>query len=388
MIKDILSTISRPQEISAMLKLKFSDRFISKTESNHRKNSADYNFSYEILNRVSRSFAVVIQQLPNEIKDAICLFYLILRGLDSIEDDMHLEKEIKIGLLREFYKKLEEPGWNIKGTGDTADYRMLLEHFDKVISAYQQLDSKYRKVISNICMKMGNGMADFIDKEILTKEEYDLYCHYVAGLVGQGLSSLFVHSGLEDPRLERYEYLSNSMGLLLQKTNITRDYFEDIPQGRIFWPKEIWRAYAEDIRDLALYSRERSSISALNDMVADALKHLPDSIRYLSLIEDQQIFRFCAIPQIMAISTLSLLYNNLSVFSKNVKIRKGLAAKYMVYTNDYLSFCAFAFNCISEIQEKLMLSDPNYSLIHSIKEEIHRAVIHHQRQLKNPYYYG
>jgi phytoene/squalene synthetase len=31
---------------------------------------------------------------------------------------------------------------------------------------------------------MGNGMADFIDKEILTVDEYDLYCHYVAGSCG------------------------------------------------------------------------------------------------------------------------------------------------------------------------------------------------------------
>jgi farnesyl-diphosphate farnesyltransferase len=40
-------------------------------------------------------------------------------------------------------------------------------------------------VIQDITKRMGNGMADFIAKqEILTVEEYDLYCHYVAGLVG------------------------------------------------------------------------------------------------------------------------------------------------------------------------------------------------------------
>lgn len=30
------------------------------------------------------------------------------------------------------------------------------------------------------------------------------------------------------------------MGLALQKTNIIRDYLEDINQNRIFWPRDVW----------------------------------------------------------------------------------------------------------------------------------------------------
>lgn len=33
--------------------------------------------------------------------------------------------------------------------------------------------------------------------------------------------------------------LANSMGLFLQKTNIIRDYLEDILEGRVFWPKSV-----------------------------------------------------------------------------------------------------------------------------------------------------
>ena len=43
------------------------------------------------------------------------------------------------------------------------------------------------QVIADITKRMGDGMADFIEKEVLTVKEYDLYCHYVAGLVGIGL---------------------------------------------------------------------------------------------------------------------------------------------------------------------------------------------------------
>ena len=45
--------------------------------------------------------------------------------------------------------------------------------------------------------RMGQGMADFAEKKVTTMAGYDLYCHYVAGLVGYGLSDLFASSGLE-----------------------------------------------------------------------------------------------------------------------------------------------------------------------------------------------
>jgi len=65
----------------------------------------DLRFCYGMLNRVSRSFAVVIQQLPTELRDAICVFYLVLRALDTVEDDMSLSNDIKIPLLRCFHEK-------------------------------------------------------------------------------------------------------------------------------------------------------------------------------------------------------------------------------------------------------------------------------------------
>jgi farnesyl-diphosphate farnesyltransferase len=82
--------------------------------------------------------------------------------------------------------------------------------------------------------------AALCDAGVATIEAYNLYCHYVAGLVGHGLSALFSASGLEDPTLVQEKSISNSMGLFLQKTNIIRDYKEDIEQGRTWWPKEIW----------------------------------------------------------------------------------------------------------------------------------------------------
>jgi farnesyl-diphosphate farnesyltransferase len=83
-------------------------------------------------------------------------------------------------------------------------------------------------------------MCDFAERKVKTIADYNLYCHYVAGLVGIGLSKIFSCSGLEAPEVAKSEALANSMGLFLQKTNIIRDYLEDAVDGRSFWPPEIW----------------------------------------------------------------------------------------------------------------------------------------------------
>lgn len=50
----------------------------------------DDNFKYcdAILGKVSRSFSAVIRQLPPGLSHEILVFYLTLRALDTVEDDM------------------------------------------------------------------------------------------------------------------------------------------------------------------------------------------------------------------------------------------------------------------------------------------------------------
>jgi farnesyl-diphosphate farnesyltransferase len=81
----------------------------------------------------------------------------------------------------------------------TGHYRDLMEQYPLVTEVFLGLDPHFQRVIADICRRMGNGMADFIPQAVDTVEQYNLYCHYVAGLVGVGLSKLFASSG-EPPR--------------------------------------------------------------------------------------------------------------------------------------------------------------------------------------------
>lgn len=182
---------------------------------------------------------------------------------------------------------------------------------------------------------METGMADFAHKAATSSSiylesvsEYDLYCHYVAGLVGEGLTRLWAASGKEAEWLRFQLELSNSMGILLQKTNIIRDVHEDTEENRCFWPKAIWGKYGfEEMKEMLDPANKERAAWVQSGMILDALRHATDALDYLRLLKNQSVFNFCAIPATMAMATLSLCFMNPAMFQRNVKIRKAAAAK-------------------------------------------------------------
>lgn len=317
---------------------------------------------YYFLDMTSRSFSAVIQELSPELRDAVMIFYLVLRGLDTIEDDMTLSLERKLPLLKSFYQVISQEGWCFKENGEKEKDRQLLVEFDVVVEEFNKLKPIYREVITDICKEMGEGMAYYSDESISvnTLADFDKYCHYVAGLVGEGLSKLFANSGLENKRYAELMELSNSMGLFLQKTNIIRDYREDLDDGRIFWPRDIWSKYATDIADLAKPENSEAALNCISEMTCNALEHSIDVLSYLSGLKNQSVFNFCAIPQAMAIATLALVFRNPQVFQRNVKIRKGQACQ-MINRSTNLKYVSEIFiNNIRLIHSKNSPSDPNF----------------------------
>jgi len=348
--------------------------FTSKLPEVPKDLDADWTWCYQKLVKTSRSFAAVILELSEELRGPVALFYLVLRALDTIEDDMKPSIEAKKKELASFYTHLKEPGYTLNGFGDKPHEIELLEKYDKLINAFSQLKPVYQDVISDICKRMGDGMAYFLDHTVDTIEDWELYCHYVAGLVGYGLSSLFGASGIESDKYgtKELEPLSNSMGLFLQKTNIIRDYLEDVSEvpPRLFWPKSVWSRYATVVQDLALYENKANALACLNELITDALKHALDCLDYLKDLKDPSVFAFCAIPQVMAISTLSLCYNNHDVFLYEVKIAKGEAVRLILAAKNYRAVVACFQSYAKPLLKRIPKDDPSASLAKSRLEAL------------------
>ncbi|KAI9808826.1 MAG: bifunctional farnesyl-diphosphate farnesyltransferase/squalene synthase [Pycnora praestabilis] len=339
-------------------------------ERNEEKEEPTLRECFKYLDMTSRSFSGVIQELHPELLVPVALFYLILRGADTIEDDMTLPLEQKIPMLRDFHKIIAKDGWTFDGNGPNEKDRELLVHFDVVIEEYNKVKPAYRAIIKDITDKMGNGMADYAEKAeegnsaVQTKEEYDLYCHYVAGLVGEGLTGLFVESGLANPALLKRPELQESMGLFLQKTNIIRDIHEDMEDKRRFWPKDIWSKYVDNFEDLFDDQHKEAALNCSSEMVLNALHHADQCLFYLAAIKEQSVFNFAAIPQSMAIATLELVFRNPQIFKKNVKITKGSACRLMVQSSQNLRTVCDVFRDFSrKIHKRNTPKDPNFLAI-------------------------
>lgn len=330
----------------------------------------DVRFCDEILGKVSRSFAAVIRQLPKNLVLDILVFYLALRALDTIEDDMQAFKgrtHEKIHHLQNFYKTgLVTPNWSMDGVGE-GDEKVLLQQYFKVVNVFKSLTPESQEIIADITKRMGEGMADTVERDLgqgtVTVQDYNMYCHYVAGLVGEGLSRLFTASGYESHEVAAVSTtLANTMGLFLQKTNIIRDYLEDFVDGRAFWPQEIWNQYSvsKDLGEFAKPEAKEQAVHCLNHLITDALECVPDCLQYMSLLKTEEVFRFCAIPQVMAIATLRDLYNNHDVFTGVVKIRKGLAVKLILDSRNTDGLHKWFYVFAKEILAMVPSNDPCY----------------------------
>ena len=180
------------------------------------------------------------------LRSAICNFYLALRGLDTVEDDMDNFPVVadKIAHLKRFHTYLRDPKWFLNGAwplgvcdaiagcpkcpssyvlpvahlrqwcwvcavlhcagwagiGQGAE-RELLESFGHVSTVFLTLPGAQQAVIADITARMGDGMALYIARNLRQGTtdiaDYNLYCHFVAGLVGEGLSGIFSAAGYE-----------------------------------------------------------------------------------------------------------------------------------------------------------------------------------------------
>ena len=234
--------------------------------------------------------------------------------------------QVKVNHLQTFYKvALTDEHFSMSGVGQ-GDERWLLENFSHVVVVLLVAPTGVAR--NHRGHYEANGLRDGRISEQGPRRGHHYrrrvhrYCHFVAGLVGHGLSRLFTASGFEDAEIARDLDLANDMGLFLQKTNIIRDYLEDYVDGRAWWPQEVWKKHSKSgkLGEFAQPEARPQALACLNELVTDALELVPRCIQYMERLRDPQIFCFCAIPQVMAIATLEKCFNNELVFSGVVKI--------------------------------------------------------------------
>ncbi|KAF2022241.1 farnesyl-diphosphate farnesyltransferase [Aaosphaeria arxii CBS 175.79] len=354
-----------PQELRSIIQWKVWHNPVH--ERDETKESETLQRCFHFLDLTSRSFSAVIKELHPDLLVPVALFYLVLRGLDTIEDDMTIPLEKKEPILRNFQDLLEKDGWTFTENGPNEKDRQLLVEFNVVIEEFKKIKPEYKVIIKDITKRMGNGMADYANNAehningVNTIKDYELYCHYVAGLVGEGCTRLFVEAGLANPVLLKRPELMESMGQFLQQVNIIRDIKEDIDDKRRFWPKEIWSKHVAKFEDLFEPENKEKALACSSEMILTCLNRADDCLYYLAGLKEQSVFNFCAIPQSMAIATLDVCFQNHDIFKKNVKITKGQACQLMLESSQNLKLVCDVFQRFTRsIHKKNNPHDPNF----------------------------
>jgi len=313
-----------------------------------RPGPADEAYQRRALRGVSRTFALVIPQLPPDLARVVGNAYLLCRIADIIEDDSALAGPAR----QEFAERLialvggadDAAGFArdlgaCMSPGAPADERALIAHTPAVLRITGSFPPPRRRALRRCIGIMAPGMVRYQARKgrhgLADLEAMNDYCYHVAGVVGEMLTELFCHHSEAIAR-HRGELmrLSVSFGQGLQMTNILKDVWEDWKRGACWLPCAVFRKASYDLSRLHPGETEAGYRRGLGWLIGLARQHLEDALSYTLLIPSRErgIRRFCLWALGMAVLTLRRIDGNRSFCSgQEVKIpRRGVYGTMLV----------------------------------------------------------
>ncbi|TNF88595.1 MAG: phytoene/squalene synthase family protein [Gammaproteobacteria bacterium] len=301
--------------------------------------ASDLDYQEHILQGVSRTFALTIPQLPDDLFRVVSNGYLLCRIADTIEDDPGLDAAEKRHFSESFVRviagELAAESFSAElhpllSTSTLDAEKDLIENTARVIRITHGFRDRQRAALERCVRIMSRGMADFQQNKTLDgladMAEMDRYCYYVAGVVGEMLTELFCDYSSEiDAHRPELQKLAVSFGQGLQMTNILKDIWEDRARGACWLPREVFQRVGFDLANLAGDYRREAFALGLTELIGIARLHLQNALSYTLLIPSHEvgIRRFCLWALGMAVLTLRKLYANMQFTSgQQVKISR------------------------------------------------------------------
>ncbi|MDB5037220.1 MAG: Squalene/phytoene synthase [Bacteriovoracaceae bacterium] len=202
----------------------------------------------ELVNSVSRSFALSLLTLPKSERAAVAQTYLVARYADTLVDSGSWSSEERVSHLASWENAIllkNENLWKLKGSlgkfpeKDAAflvEGTNILKFFNKLPGTQNQFGCE---VVKTLIHGMKWDLSTFAAASksnptygVKEPQAFDNYCYLIAGCVGRYWVEIF--------RLpQNLELLAVSYGKGLQRINILRDVKEDWMRGRVYLPKTL-----------------------------------------------------------------------------------------------------------------------------------------------------
>jgi farnesyl-diphosphate farnesyltransferase len=290
-----------------------------------RQSSQDINYLETWMNKVSRSFAVVVSVLEEPLRSYMASAYLLCRVIDNIED-CTAPIDWKKARFQEISQMLDEPKlaheilktWNGEvWDGLTEDEKNIMSCEDglPLWQIFSQFPDEVMKIIGYWALQMVEGMSHVQDSAYPPKfvtfdgvqvladyQDYNHYCYIVAGTVGNLATDLVtLHYQLTGTVAEQLLSYSQACGRGLQKTNIVKDFTTDRERGICYLPDEWLREVGYTPLFLRGATREWNQ-----KILLDVLAELKDATEYtLALPYEANGYRIssllCLLPALQTI---------------------------------------------------------------------------------------
>jgi farnesyl-diphosphate farnesyltransferase len=318
----------------------------------------DEAFQVNILDDVSRTFALTIPQLPDGLSRVVGNAYLLCRIADTIEDDKDLAFTRKREFSEMFTQVVTGDQPSEKFAEDLAPLlsattpnqeKHLVEKTPVVIRITHSFNERQRAALGRCIRIMADGMSKFQESNVKdglnTQQDMDKYCYYVAGVVGEMLTEFFCdYSENINIHYDRLMELGISFGQGLQMTNILKDIWDDQQRQMCWLPNEVFKKYGTDLRELVPGNTNPGIHRALGHLVSVASGHLSNALEYTLLIpaKEKGIRRFCLWALGMAVLTLRNINQHRNFTSgqevkiSRVNVRTIITLSNLFTGNDYI----------------------------------------------------
>ena len=313
-------------------------------------NLTDNELQSLLLEGVSRTFALTIPVLPDELNSVVANAYLLCRTVDTIEDEATLTADQKKFFCESFINVVRT-GEGAKGFSQSlapllSDKTLPAEHTliklcHRVISITHSFDAEQVDALATCVEIMAKGMPLYqsvdLSGGLKTMKDLDQYCYFVAGCVGEMLARLFCHHSTEiNKHKDELMSLAVSFSQGLQMTNILKDIWDDKKRDVCWLPQEVFNQYGFDLSTLSKDTHDTNFNKGMVKLCDRAEEHLRDALTYTLIIPRNEtgIRKFCLWAIGMAILTISKIrkYPDFK-HSNDVKISRRQVKITVVATN-------------------------------------------------------
>ncbi len=310
----------------------------------------DSGYEQELLQQVSRSFALTIPQLPLMLRKVVTNAYLLCRIVDTIEDEENLSLDQKRFFFQEFLRVINRQApagqfvdalYPLLSGRTLPEERELIRSAGLVIQTTLTLSEKQQEAIKHCAAIMARGMMEFQETKnpagLKDLSAFDGYCYHVAGVVGEMLTELFCQYSAEISRnRSRLMELAVSFGKGLQMTNIIKDLWEDRNHGACWLPQDVFQKAGFDLQHLSSGPYQETFGAGLAVLIGIARAHLQKALIYTLTIppDETGIRKFCLWAIGMAIFTLRKINKKRDYQSgQEVKISRKTLKAIILVTN-------------------------------------------------------